>query len=442
VNSTFPELMRLKLKSALQAPATIVVAALVVRLAAIFADHSYEIPVRGRSWYFAYEVGAIAGSLASGHGFQSPFSPGSGPTAWVGPVYPLLLAGIFKVFGTYTNASAFAALALNSLFAALTAFVIFLIARDVFGRSVALISAWSWALLPYAIFWPTHWIWDTSLSALLLSLALLWTLRLEAVTDWRKWLGLGLMWAFIALTNASLLSFFPISVGWLYWNLRRQQLPRVAPVAAVVLAFAVGLSPWVVRNYFAFGKVIILRSNLGEELWAGNHEGSNGLYWEVKPWSSSELRQWGELEYMAERRRMAIHFIASHPRDFAIFTAKRIGYFWCDLPQGWHVPHFGTGTRQALHFGFAFVAFWGLGEAYKQKRKGTLLFAGLLAVYPLVYYVTHFQPRYQHPITPEMVMLSVYLLYASAGQPSSFLSLWRNRIAQTEARQEHVSRPV
>ena len=429
MQSRFFELKRHRiLTTVATAPVTIALVAFALRLATILAEHTYEIPAHARSWNFAYEMGAIAGAVASGHGFQSPFSPTGGPTAWVGPVYPLMLAAVFKVFGIYSNASAFVSLALNSLFAAVNAWIIFLIGRDIFGRGVGLISAWVWALLPYAIFWPTHWIWETSLSALLLSLAFLWTLRLEGTTDWRKWLGFGFFWALIALTNATLLSFLPVSVGWLYWQLRRRQLRRLVPVALLAAAFAAGLSPWVIRNYLAFGKLIILRSDFGEELWAGNHAGSNGLYWEVKPWSSSELRRLGEVGYMAERRRVALQFIASHPGDFALFTAKRIAYFWCDLPQGWRVPHFGTGTRQALHFGFALVAFWGLWEAYKKKQKGTPLFAGLFALYPLVYYVTHFQPRYQHPITPEMLTLAVYLFYVSAGQRSTFVSLWWKRL--------------
>ncbi|HYL95720.1 MAG TPA: glycosyltransferase family 39 protein [Terriglobales bacterium] len=412
-------------RSVAQVPLTIALVAFALRLATIVTNHTYQIPIRGRAWYFAYEMGAIAGSIAAGHGFRSPFCAACGPTAWVGPIYPLLLAGIFKVFGTYTNLSAFVSLAVNSLFGAVNALVIFQIARDIFDRRVALISSWAWAVLPYAIFWPTHWIWDTSLSALLLSTAFLLTLRLEGETDWRKWFGFGLFWAVIALTNAALLSFLPVSVGWLYWHLRQRPVGRTFAVAALVIAFALGISPWVVRNYLAFGSFVPLRSDLGEELYAGNHEGSNGLYYEVKRWNLSELQRAGEVRFVAERRRMALQFITTRPGDFAIFTAKRIGYFWCDLPWGWHVPHFGTGTRQALHFGFALTSFWGVWEAYKRKRKGTLLFLALFVVYPLVYYITHVQPRFQHPITPEMLVVSVYLFSVSAGQAPTLPSAWR-----------------
>jgi hypothetical protein len=57
-------------------------------------------------WRFGWETGRIARSLASGHGFGSPFFGWTGPTAWMGPIYPAMVAGVFKIFGIYTAASA------------------------------------------------------------------------------------------------------------------------------------------------------------------------------------------------------------------------------------------------------------------------------------------------------------------------------------------------
>ena len=67
---------------------------------------------------FQTEAGHIAYSIASGKGYSSPFQRDSGPTAWLAPVYPWILAGIFKLFGIYTLRSFVAALSLNILFSA------------------------------------------------------------------------------------------------------------------------------------------------------------------------------------------------------------------------------------------------------------------------------------------------------------------------------------
>src|SRR5258708_869196 len=94
------------LPALVRSPATMLIVALVFRLGLIWGLHTYShiLPedrrVRG-------EMELIAESIASGHGFSSPYSGGdSGPTAVEPPVFPYLLAGIFRVFGTNTEASA------------------------------------------------------------------------------------------------------------------------------------------------------------------------------------------------------------------------------------------------------------------------------------------------------------------------------------------------
>src|SRR5580692_4881363 len=109
---------------------------------------------------FQTETGHIAYSIASGKGFSSPFQRDTGPTAWLAPVYPYFLAGIFKVFGIYTLHSFFAALALNILFSAGTCVPIFYTGRRIAGLGVASGAAWLWALFPNAIIIPFEWIWD------------------------------------------------------------------------------------------------------------------------------------------------------------------------------------------------------------------------------------------------------------------------------------------
>jgi hypothetical protein len=52
---------------------------------------------------FAQETGNIASALSQGKGFSSPFGKETGPTAWLTPVYPLLVAGVFRVFGILTR---------------------------------------------------------------------------------------------------------------------------------------------------------------------------------------------------------------------------------------------------------------------------------------------------------------------------------------------------
>jgi hypothetical protein len=123
----------------------IVLIALFLRLAVITVGHTYRITPRRDHFQFGWEMGRLARSVAEGHGFSSPTDLDSGPSAWTAPVYPYILAGVFRVFGVYTPASAWIILTFNSVFAALTCWTIFLISERVYGNAIARWAAWIWA---------------------------------------------------------------------------------------------------------------------------------------------------------------------------------------------------------------------------------------------------------------------------------------------------------
>ena len=64
---------------------------------------------------FGWEYGKIAAALAEGRGFSDAMGPGSGPTAWMPPLLPILYATIFAVAGVKTSAAAVLCCALRSL---------------------------------------------------------------------------------------------------------------------------------------------------------------------------------------------------------------------------------------------------------------------------------------------------------------------------------------
>jgi uncharacterized membrane protein len=76
------------------------------------------------------------------------------------------------MFGTYTFYSSLVIRALNVLFSALTCYPIILLGTKLFGDTVGATAGWIWAFLPMAISLPVTWTWDTSLTALLLTIAL------------------------------------------------------------------------------------------------------------------------------------------------------------------------------------------------------------------------------------------------------------------------------
>src|SRR5271169_920243 len=153
---------------------TLFLVALAVRVAFFTIAGRYRF---SSDFGFGWETGRIARALATGRGFSDPFHGLTGPTAWIAPLYPLLLASIFKLCGVYTALSGWVTLLFNSACSALTGVVLSRSGSDLFGDRAGRRVGWTWALLPYAIYWPTKIVWDTNLTACLLAVAFMLALR-------------------------------------------------------------------------------------------------------------------------------------------------------------------------------------------------------------------------------------------------------------------------
>src|SRR5258707_931365 len=81
-------------------PGIIFLVALLVRLVYVTVAHSYRFHPILDHFEFGWEAGRVGRSLALGQGFADPFVPtGTGPTAWLPPLYPMIIAAVFRVFG-------------------------------------------------------------------------------------------------------------------------------------------------------------------------------------------------------------------------------------------------------------------------------------------------------------------------------------------------------
>jgi len=396
-----------------------VVIAFGLRFGYIVADHTYKFKTLDNNFSFGFEMGRIGRAVATGQGFSDPFEGHTGPTAWEPPLYPYLIAAVFKITGVYTHASALILLSINSFFSALTCIPIFLIAKKCFSEKVALWSGWLWALLPSVMYWCTRWVWETSLAALLLAILFWITLQLEETRGAKLWIVYGVLWGIAALTNTSLLAFLLPSGLWAWYRRYKKQAESLPQVALASLLFMVTISPWLVRNYETFGKFIFIRSNFGAELRLGNGPFADGTWmqWLHPSQNIVELRryqQMGELTYVAVRKREAMEFIrASYPR-FARISVKRFIYYWGGLPRSSKIAALAP-FKNSLFLASSVLAFWGLGRALRRHRPGAWLFLWLLFTYPTIYYFVFPHPRYRHPIEPELGILIVYVISEAEG---------------------------
>jgi Dolichyl-phosphate-mannose-protein mannosyltransferase len=381
------------------------------------------------SWAFGYEPGGIARSLAVGEGFSSPFREPSGPTAWMMPLHPLLLALIFKIFGVYSSSAALAMLTLNSVVSAVTCIPIYFIAKTCFGRTVGYIAALGLAVHPVSIYQAGH-VWETAIFTFLAMCLIAWLLNLRERFDFKSAGLYGFFTGFVTLVNPVILAFYPFVVAWLFVQADGSAQRRIKLIGTLSLAIIVTLLPWVVRNYLVFGR-FILRSNFGLELKLGNSSEAwtANTALRMTPWNlghpstnPSEFDRYaalGEVKYMERSFDEAMTFIRANPEKFLWLTLQRIGQFWFnDFTEKDEKK-----KTMGLPFSLAWLAqityvlplpfmLWGILLGLKRKLSIAPILFFILSI-PSVYYITHAGlTRYRYPVEPIIVIFACFALYS------------------------------
>jgi 4-amino-4-deoxy-L-arabinose transferase-like glycosyltransferase len=392
-----------------------VVTALALRLLVMGFAYKIQLDPEQDHWTFGWETGRVARSIVTGGGFSSPFPEPSGPTAHLPPAYAYLLAGVFKLFGIYTTASALAILTLNNLFSSLTCLPIFWIARRVFGLRVAAWAGWTWAFFPYAVFLSNRWIWETILTMLLLTLLTSLTLHLERSPSLIAWVGYGLLWGFTALSNPVTLSTLPFLGAWIWLRHWRRGKNCTGDAVIASIMFFIVITPWIWHASRNYGRFVAFRSDFGLEFLFGNTGvGSSPVRLNIlpdeNPVEMEKVQRMGESLYLAGKQLEAREWFGQHRIRFAELTLRRILYNWTglwDFGPIWTLD--GTGLPHILTYSLvSFLAFAGLAGAIRDDRDGAVPLAILLICFPLVYYITHLEERYRHPIDPVIVIFAVF----------------------------------
>ena len=394
----------------------LIVAAAAATRAAYTWKELREIPAEAlASVPFEQETGNIAFALASGRGFSSPTRGDTGPTAWLTPVYPVLLAGIFRLFGIFTLHSFCAAAALNIVFSVATCAPLYFAGKRIGGVAVGSVAAWLWVFFPSAIVIPFQWIWDTSLAALLAATILWATFAIAGSRRLRDWCVYGLLWGLALLTNPALGSLLPFLLGWLLWRARpaeRGYLARPALAAAIAILCCI---PWTIRNEVVFHRFIPLRSNFPFELWMGNNEvfDDRSANINARITRYGEARRYGQLgetAFMQEKWNLAAEFIRTHKRLELRLTWWRFKMFW--LGSFHPLQDFQNADSEWIRAIFIVNFLTALGGAagiavmFRRRSPFAFPAAAFVVVFPLVYYFAHASLRYRHPIDPVILLLA------------------------------------
>jgi hypothetical protein len=368
--------------------------ALRVALMARFAS-----PLNPELW----EFGKIATNLVR-TGVYAFHTPGV-PSAYMPPGYPLLIAALYATLGI----GKLAHLALAVLLLAFEVAIPFLIAhlaRLIWGARAGRIA------LLLALFWPQFLLLSGRLHSLPISMA---TLLLALVVLWGRPLSLGraalcgLLIGIYGLFRMELAALAPVllyAVLALVEPLRATIGRRVAALCVLGAVAALVVSPWLIRNFLVFDRVLVGTSG-GYNLLRGHNEQATGAGRGIYSGSSEDSTQEipervrlsapdftsleDELVFDAFCRKEALGFARSHPRREIELIFRKAFYFLIadfthPVQRLWPVW---VPSLAALLVGIAFWLKSGRGDA----RQNTLwMFFAINLALALVFFVL---PRYR-----------------------------------------------
>jgi 4-amino-4-deoxy-L-arabinose transferase-like glycosyltransferase len=205
---------------------------------------------------------------------------------WIGtgafyqaPLYPYFLGVLFSLFGDSLDVVRMA----QALLGTLACLLVAIAGRCFFDWRTGLVAGVALALYPPAIFFDGH-IQKASLDLLLMSalIVAVGKYQVEARMRWLVLLGVAL--GCLTLNRENARALYPVLVAWLWlWTRDRWLQQRLQPIAIFTIATLIPIAPVAIRNYAVAGEFLISTSQLGSNLYIGNHKGASGVYEPLLP---------------------------------------------------------------------------------------------------------------------------------------------------------------
>jgi 4-amino-4-deoxy-L-arabinose transferase-like glycosyltransferase len=225
------------------------------------------------------------------------------PTAFFEPVYPVMIAVAYGIFGEHPGAARL----FQSLFDAIGCFLIGWMGVRLFGIWQGILASLMYALYP-AFIGLTTVLWTIGMGVFTMVLALALTVYFQQKpTGWSA-LGMGLAWGLAVLTRTALLPFFVVVLILCWWDLHKlQNVPKPTKLRAIwkypalmIVGILILLLPWGIRNAVVMGHFTVMPTKGGRNLWEANNCIFSEPYWKYSATADGMARIYHK--YAASRR--------------------------------------------------------------------------------------------------------------------------------------------
>lgn len=371
----------------------------------------------------AYDV--IAVNIVNDHGYREDPKKDLAydyAIARVGPLYEYFLAGIYKIFGHHYEA----VWVIQALLHTLTAWLIYLISFLIFAGhdKRKTIGLWAAAIIG---FYPDL----IEISAMLMTETLyLFLICLMLYVFFRyffqpnNWLvlGLGAVSGLAVLGRPPVLFLLPVVIFYFFKN--KKFLATIIFLIALLAVF----TPWTVRNYQVYHKIMPFGAAGNYNFWTGNYHGGSGEQEQTQEHydfiATHEIKDLGD-ESMHQFKK----FLSEYPGEFIKLTFLRINkYFSVIRPmgfwfyqKGWSQLLFVLSSALVSFFLFIF-GLAGLIKGFKSDNIKLRYLVIFTMITPLILFITVVETRYRFQIYPFLAIFTAWFIFSLA----SLKDFWRD----------------
>lgn len=380
---------------------------------------------------------ALTGHLADAYG------PGTGLTAHVTPVMPILAGTVYRLFGAISPVSEIVLIAIGLLFVGVSVWALDramkLLAAPAVARLAAL-AVFCLAPLNFSLEMENFRVWEGAVAAAGLGVALLYVLRVDSSErrpGWREGLLLAFGGGAMAMISPpTALAIYGL-LGILAWRQRGfLALPVAAALSAVML---VGISyPWAVRNEAVFEEKVWSRTNFGFNYAQGFYDEAvaprdpkaaflNRLA-ALDPYTSKAAYQTmkqvgGEQAYSKLWTARTNAWIAAHPAGAARIAARHLAEFY--FPPRWYWSVYSDkakalAPRQAAIWAISLMAMLGVAWRLVSRDWRYLYVLAALLLPALPYILAQPILRYRYTVAALMTFLAAEFAWRLLAQVMRF----------------------
>tara|TARA_B100000945_G_scaffold284731_1_gene254557 strand:- start:8208 stop:9392 length:1185 start_codon:yes stop_codon:yes gene_type:complete len=265
------------------------------------------------------------------------------PNIFMPPLYALFLA-LINYFINDIEILPKVVLYIQLILSTISVFIIYRILTQLFSKRVVFLSSFVFSFFPLNVYSVSQ-ISSITLQVFLLSIFFYFIISFDRSKKNKYLIGFSASSSLLILLRAEFILFFIFSLVFIYSSKKNLKNLFIASLITLVL-----ISPYMIRNYIIFDKIVITQS-FGYNLWKGNNENLkvDGYYLQLNPELNKKINEIGyDIKYdlLVDKvyEKEAIKFIKNNPSEIIKLYFKKIfAFLFVDLnssyPQYYNFAH-------------------------------------------------------------------------------------------------------